>query len=124
MSLRRHTAHPDSTNLLAILFHALITAWSCEEENLEALREFIATAAVGYLPEKKPLGENRRHAGEIVSSVGDTRHFGACSVASSHGGLGRRLPIRNQLVEVTLTLSGIWRRGVVMNLSNKPEDNF
>ena len=28
------------------------------------------------------------------------------SGASSHGGLGRRLPIRSQLVEVTLTLSG------------------
>ena len=40
----------------------------------EALGEFIATAAVGHLPEK-PLGENRRHAGEVVSSVGNTRHF-------------------------------------------------
>ena len=28
------------------------------------------------------------------------------SGAFSHGGLGRRLPNRNQLVEVTLTLSG------------------
>ena len=29
----------------------------CEEDNLEALGEFIATAAVGHLTEK-PLGEN------------------------------------------------------------------
>ena len=50
-----------------------------EEDNLEALGEFIATAAVGHLTEK-PLGENRRHAGEVVSSVGDTRHLRACSV--------------------------------------------
>ena len=55
----------------------------CEEDNLEALEflygEFIAIAAVGYLTEK-PLGENRRHAGEVVSNEGDTRHFLACSV--------------------------------------------
>ena len=30
----------------------------CEEDNLEALREFITTVAVGDLTEK-PLGENR-----------------------------------------------------------------
>ena len=30
----------------------------CEEDNLEALGEFIATAAVGHLPEE-PLVENR-----------------------------------------------------------------
>ena len=46
----------------------------CEEDNLEALGEFIATVAVGELTEK-PLVENRRHAGEVVSSVGDTRHL-------------------------------------------------
>ena len=51
----------------------------CKEDNLEALGEFIATAAVGHLPEK-PLGENRRDACEVVSSVGDTRHLRACSV--------------------------------------------
>ena len=51
----------------------------CEEDNLEALGEFIATAAVGHLTEKT-LGENRRLAGEVVSSVGDTRHLRACSV--------------------------------------------
>ena len=43
----------------------------CEEDSLEALGEFIANAAVGHLSEK-PLVENRRHAGEVVSSVGDT----------------------------------------------------
>ena len=51
----------------------------CEEDNLEAFGEFIATVAVGHLTEK-PLGENRRHAGEVVSSVGDTWHLRACSV--------------------------------------------
>ena len=51
----------------------------CEEDNLEAVGEIIGTAAVGHLPEK-PLGEKRRHAGEVVSSVGDTRHLRACSV--------------------------------------------
>ena len=50
----------------------------CEEDNLEALGEFIATAAVGHLPEK-PLVENRRRAGEVVSSVGDTKDLRACS---------------------------------------------
>ena len=51
----------------------------CEEDNLEALGDFIATAAVGPLPEK-PLVENRGYAGEVVSSVGDTRHLGTYSV--------------------------------------------
>ena len=51
----------------------------CEEDNLEALGEFIETVAVGHLTEK-PLGENRRHAGEVVFSVGDTRHLSACPV--------------------------------------------
>ena len=51
----------------------------CEEDNLEALGEFIATAVVGHLPEK-PLVENRGYAGEVVSSVGDTRHLGTHSV--------------------------------------------
>ena len=46
----------------------------CEEDNLEALEEFIESAAVGHLTEKQ-LGENQRHAGEVVSSVGDTRHL-------------------------------------------------
>ena len=40
----------------------------CEEDDLEALGEFIATVAVGNLTEK-PLGEQRRHAGKVVSSV-------------------------------------------------------
>ena len=48
----------------------------CEEDNLEALGEIIETVAVGHLTEKK-LVENRRHAGEVVSSVGDTRHLRA-----------------------------------------------
>ena len=39
----------------------------CEEDNLEAPGEYIETVAVGHLPEK-PLGEKRRHAGEIVST--------------------------------------------------------
>ena len=43
------------------------------------LGEIIATAAVGDLP-KKPLVENRGHAREVVSSVGDTGHFRACTV--------------------------------------------
>ena len=51
----------------------------CEEDNLDALGEFIATAAVGHLTEK-PLVDNRRRAGEIVSSAGDTSHLRACSV--------------------------------------------
>ena len=55
----------------------------CEEDNLEALGEFIATAAVGHLPEK-PLVENRGHAGEVVSSVGDTKHLRACSEKASN----------------------------------------
>ena len=38
----------------------------CEEDNLEALGEFIATEAVGHLAEKR-LDENRRRAGEVVS---------------------------------------------------------
>ena len=59
---RRHSTHPQ-----------------CEEDNLEVLGEFIATAAVGHLTEK-PFGENRRHAGEVVSSVGDMRHLCVCSV--------------------------------------------
>ena len=50
----------------------------CEEDNLEALGEFIEIAAVGHLPEK-PLVENRGHAGEVVSSVGDTKLDRACS---------------------------------------------
>ena len=50
-----------------------------EEDNLEALGEFIATAAVVNLIEK-PLVENRRHAGEVVSSVGNASHLLACSV--------------------------------------------
>ena len=51
----------------------------CEEDNLETLDEFIATAAVGHLP-GKPRVENRGHAGEVVSSVGDTKDLRACSV--------------------------------------------
>ena len=41
--------------------------------------KLIATVAVGHLIER-PLGENRGLAGEVVSSVGDTRHFGATSL--------------------------------------------
>ena len=50
-----------------------------EEDNLEALGEFVATAVVGHLLEN-PLVEDRRRAGEVVSSVGDTRHLRACAV--------------------------------------------
>ena len=50
----------------------------CEEDNLEALGEIIETAAVGHLP-GKPLVEKRRNAGEVVSSVGDTKLDRACS---------------------------------------------
>ena len=56
-----------------------LTHPQCEKDNLEALGECIETVAVGHLTEK-PLGENRGHAGDVVSSVGDTRHFGACSL--------------------------------------------
>ena len=48
----------------------------CEEDNLEALGEFIENVAVGHLTEKKLFG-NRRHAGEVVSSVGDTKYLRA-----------------------------------------------
>ena len=44
----------------------------CEEDNLEAHGEFIATAAEGH-PTEKLLGENRRDAGEVVSEVSRTR---------------------------------------------------
>ena len=54
----------------------------CEEDNLEALVEFVATAAVGHLTEKSH-GENRRRAGEVVSSVGDTGLLRACTVQTS-----------------------------------------
>ena len=50
----------------------------CEEDNLEALGEFIETAAVGHFP-GRPLVENREHAGKVVSSVGDTKLDRACS---------------------------------------------
>ena len=51
----------------------------CEKDNLEAHGELIATVAVGHLIER-PLGENRGLAGEVVSCVGETRHFGATSL--------------------------------------------
>ena len=69
MSLRRHTAHPDSTKLLASsstlsypLEHVKRKIWR-RSENSSQLRLLGISL-------KKPLVENRCHAGEIVSSVG------------------------------------------------------
>ena len=55
----------------------------CEKDTLQPqqflLRELNAFTAVGHLPQK-PLVENRRQAGDVLSSAGGTRHLRLWSV--------------------------------------------